>query len=42
MPPTELFTGTVIPADNDYAELARRPLEAEQWFLDMAEELGLA
>jgi nicotinamidase-related amidase len=42
MPPTELFTGTVIPADNDYAELARRPLEAEQCALivvDMQEKL---
>jgi nicotinamidase-related amidase len=42
MPTSELFTGTVIPANNDYAELARRPLQAEQCALivvDMQEKL---
>jgi nicotinamidase-related amidase len=45
MPSSETFptfTGTVIPADTDYAEMARRPLEAEQCALivvDMQEKL---
>ena len=36
------FSGTIIPADNDYAEMARRPLEAEHCALlvvDMQEKL---
>ncbi len=36
------FTGTIIPADTDYAEMARRPLEAEHCALivvDMQEKL---
>ncbi len=45
MPSSETFptfTGTVIPVDTDYAEMARRPLEAEQCALivvDMQEKL---
>lgn len=42
MPTSELFTGAATPADNDYAELARRPLEAERCALivvDMQEKL---
>jgi nicotinamidase-related amidase len=38
----ETFTGTAIPAHADYAEMARRPLEAEQCALivvDMQEKL---
>lgn len=41
MPSSETFPGT-IPADTDYAEMARRPLEAEQCALivvDMQEKL---
>jgi nicotinamidase-related amidase len=30
MPRAETFAGTVIPADSDYAEMALRPLQAEQ------------
>jgi nicotinamidase-related amidase len=40
MPTSEI--GTIIPADTDYAEMARRPLEAEQCALivvDMQEKL---
>jgi nicotinamidase-related amidase len=40
--PTETFTRTMILADNDYAEMARRPLEADQCALivvDMQEKL---
>jgi nicotinamidase-related amidase len=36
------FSGTIIPADNNYAEMARRPLEAEHCALivvDMQEKL---
>lgn len=39
---SETFTGTIIPADTDYAEMARRPLEADQCALivvDMQEKL---
>jgi nicotinamidase-related amidase len=42
MPSAEVFPGTLIPADADYAEMARRPLEAEQCALivvDMQEKL---
>src|ERR1035438_8599433 len=36
------FSGTIIPVETDYAEMARRPLEAEQCALivvDMQEKL---
>ncbi len=36
------FTGTIIPAETDYAEMARRPLDPEQCALivvDMQEKL---
>jgi nicotinamidase-related amidase len=39
---SEVYTGTAIPAENDYAEMARRPLEAEQCALvivDVQEKL---
>ncbi len=42
MPSTETFTGAVIPSETDYAEMARRPLEAEQCALivvDVQEKL---
>jgi nicotinamidase-related amidase len=42
MPSTETFAGTVTPADSDYAEMARRPLQAEQCALiviDVQEKL---
>ena len=42
MPSTEIFAGTVIPADTGYAEMARRSLEVEQCALivvDMQEKL---
>ena len=42
MPSAELFTGAVIPREADYAEMARRPLEAEQCALivvDVQEKL---
>src|ERR1700690_2328958 len=42
MPSAELFTGAIIPSEGDYAEMARRPLEAEQCALivvDMQEKL---
>ena len=42
MPTTEVFPPSVIPAETDYAEIARRPLEAEQCALiivDMQEKL---
>jgi len=42
MSTTEAFPGTVIPSETDYAEMARRPLEAEQCALivvDMQEKL---
>ncbi len=42
MPTSEAFTGSIIPAETDYAEMARRPLEAEQCALivvDMQEKL---
>jgi nicotinamidase-related amidase len=40
--PTETFTGTAIPTETDYAEMARRPLAADQCALivvDMQEKL---
>ena len=42
MPSSETFAGPVIPADSDYAEMARRPLQAEQCALiviDVQEKL---
>ena len=42
MPTAEVFPGTIIPSEGDYAEMARRPLEAEQCALivvDMQEKL---
>jgi nicotinamidase-related amidase len=42
MATTEAFPGTIIPADTDYAEMARRPLEAEHCafiVVDMQEKL---
>lgn len=42
MPTAEAFPRSVIPADSDYTEMARRPLEAEQCALivvDMQEKL---
>ena len=42
MPSSGTFTGNIIPAETDYAEMARRPLEAEQCALivvDMQEKL---
>jgi nicotinamidase-related amidase len=42
MPSTQAFPGSVIPAESDYAEMARRPLKAEQCALivvDMQEKL---
>jgi nicotinamidase-related amidase len=42
MPSSGSFTGNIIPAETDYAEMARRPLEAEQCALivvDMQEKL---
>src|SRR5208282_249265 len=42
MASTEAFTGTVMTAENDYVEMARRPLEADQCALivvDMQEKL---
>src|SRR5580698_5010732 len=42
MPTTDVFPPSVIPAESDYAEMARRPLEAEQCALiivDMQEKL---
>jgi nicotinamidase-related amidase len=42
MPSSDTFPTTSIPADTDYAEMARRPLEAEQCALivvDMQEKL---
>src|ERR1035438_9785459 len=42
MPSTETFTGAVIASETDYAEMARRPLEAEQCSLivvDVQEKL---
>jgi len=42
MPTAEVFPGTIVPAETDYAEMARRPLEAEQCALivvDMQEKL---
>jgi nicotinamidase-related amidase len=42
MPTAEVFPGTIIPSESDYAEMARRPLQAEQCALivvDMQEKL---
>ncbi len=42
MPTVEVFPASVIPSQSDYAEMARRPLEAEQCALivvDMQEKL---
>jgi nicotinamidase-related amidase len=42
MPSSDTFPGTMIPIETDYAEMARRPLEAEQCALivvDMQEKL---
>ena len=42
MQSSEIFTGTVVPAESDYAEMARRPLDAEQCALivvDVQEKL---
>jgi len=42
MPTAEVFPASVIPSESDYAEMARRPLEAEQCALivvDMQERL---